>query len=74
MAKLREKIDPFTARRLQKCVDDHRARSGQLPTLQDLLAAGFDGDLVDRALKDGLLEQLYVTLTNGSIVKGFKNK
>lgn len=73
MAKLRDKIDPFTARRLQKFVNEHRTRTGQLPTLADLTTGGFSQDVVDRAIKDKLLEQLYVTLTNGSVVKGFKN-
>jgi len=33
---------------------------------------GFSEDLVKTALKKGLIERFYVTLTNGTVVKGFK--
>ncbi|MBI3557381.1 MAG: hypothetical protein HY074_14040 [Deltaproteobacteria bacterium] len=72
MAKPTRKIDPFTARRLERLIDDFRARTGQLPTLRDLGEAGFGEEMVDRAVRDGILEQLYVTLTNGTILKGYK--
>lgn len=72
MAKPRQKIDQFTLRRLGRFIDGFRQKTGQLPTLKDLAADGFDEALVDSAIKDGRLEQLYVTLTNGSVVKGFK--
>lgn len=74
MAKPTQKIDHFTQRRLEKFVEDFRSRSGQLPTLRDLGDAGFAEDLVDSALKHGILEQFYVTLTNGTVVKGYKLK
>lgn len=66
------KLDPFTIRRITKFVEDHRAKSGQLPTLKDFEASSFDRELVDTAVRVGLLEAFYVTLTNGTIVKGYK--
>ncbi len=74
MAKPTRKIDPFTVRRLERFIGDFRARSGQLPTVRDLGEAGFDETTVDQAVRDDILEQLYVTLTNGTILKGYKFK
>ncbi|MBI3542226.1 MAG: hypothetical protein HY075_02990 [Deltaproteobacteria bacterium] len=74
MTKLTQKIDLFTQRRLERFVDDFRSKSGQLPTLKDLADNSFDGELVDRALKEGLIEKFYVTLTNGTVLKGYKVK
>jgi hypothetical protein len=65
-------LDPFTQRRLTQFVEQFRTRSGQLPSLQDFEAAGIVRDLVERAVKAKVLEQFYVTLTNGTIVKGYK--
>jgi hypothetical protein len=65
-------LDPFTRRRLEKFIEDFRAQRGQLPTLRDLDAGGFPEATVDRALKAGAIERFYVTLTNGSVVKGYK--
>jgi hypothetical protein len=65
-------IDPFTRQRILRFVDSHRSSSGQLPTLKDFEAAGFAKDLINTAVRKGLLSELYVTLTNGTIVKGFK--
>ena len=64
-------IDSFTQRRLIKFVETHRAREGALPTLLDFEAAGFTKELVNQAVRKKLLEELYVTLTNGSVMKGF---
>ena len=47
-------------------------QSGQMPTLSDLGKQGFDKSIVEAALKDGILEEFYVTLTSGTIVKGYK--
>lgn len=66
------RLDPFTTRRIIKFVQDHRTGSGQLPTLKDFEENGFARDLVENAVKDGLIEQFYVTLTNGTVVKGYK--
>lgn len=65
-------LDPFTRRRLLRFVEDFRARSGQLPTLRDLEGNGFDEDRVKAAIREKVIEEFYVTLTNGTIVKGFK--
>jgi hypothetical protein len=65
-------LDPFTRRRLTRFVDEFRSKNGQLPTLQDLSTGGFSDDAVKAALKDKVIEPFYVTLTNGTIVKGFK--
>ncbi len=65
-------LDPFTIRRLKKFVEIHRTRSGQLPTLRDLREGGFDESLISSAIKSKVLDEFYVTLTNGSVVKGYK--
>ena len=71
---MRTRLDPFTQKRLLKFIEEFRSRSGVHPTLQDLGATGFDRDCVDQALRQGLIEQFYVTLTSGTVVKGFKIK
>jgi hypothetical protein len=68
------RIDPFTERRLLKFIETHREREGQLPTLRDFEQNGFLKDVIDAAIKQKLIEMLYVTLTNGSVVKGYKIK
>ena len=65
-------LDPFTRRRLIRFIEEYRARQGQLPSRQDLAGAGFTDDAVKAAVKAGVVEELYVTLTNGTIIKGFK--
>lgn len=71
---MKTRLDPFTQKRLLKFIEDFRARSGVLPTLQDLAQAGFDRDCVDSAVRQALIEQFYVTLTSGTVVKGYKIK
>ena len=71
---MRTRLDPFTQKRLLKFIEEFRARTGVLPTLQDLDQAGFDRNCIERALREQLLEQFYVTLTSGTVVKGFKIK
>jgi len=66
------KLDPFTVRRLWKFIEDFRQRQGQLPTLRDLETGGFDREVVELATREKVVDSLYVTLTNGAIVKGFK--
>ncbi len=66
------RLDPFTRKRLEKFVADFRDRSGVLPTLQDLATAGFEKSRVDDGIKDGVISEFYVTLTNGTILKGYK--
>jgi hypothetical protein len=65
-------IDPFTRKRMVRFVEDHRAKSGELPTFGDLEKAGFDRAMVKEAVRLKLIEEFYLTLTNGSVVKGFK--
>ncbi len=65
-------IDLFTRKRLVRFIEDHRAKSGQLPTFADLEKAGFDRALVKEAEKLKIIEEFYVTLTSGTVVKGFK--
>lgn len=65
-------LDPFTRRRLVRFIEDFRTRSGQLPTLNDLEGNGFDGERIKEALKEKVIEEFYVTLTNGTIMKGYK--
>ena len=65
-------IDIFTRKRLVRFVEDHRAKSGQLPTFGDLEKAGFERGLVKEAVRLRLIEEFYVTLTSGTVMKGFK--
>ncbi len=65
-------LDPFTEKRLLKFLSDHRAKTGQLPTLKDFDLAGFSGDAIKDAIKRRVIEEFYVTLTSGTIVKGYK--
>jgi hypothetical protein len=64
--------DPFTRRRVSAFVETFRARSGQLPSLRDFEEAGFARALVDSLVREKFLVQLYVTLTNGTVIKGYK--
>ncbi len=65
-------LDPFTRKRIQKFIEEFRSASGQLPTLKSLEEGGFSKEVVDRAIDEKTIEQFYVTLTNGTIVKGYK--
>jgi hypothetical protein len=65
-------MDPFTARRLTRFVQDHRQRTGQLPTLKDFEEQGVDRKTVDQAVREKVLAQFYVTLTNGTVLKGYR--
>lgn len=68
------KIDSFTAARLRRFVDQHRMRSAQLPTLRDLEEAGFPKATIESAVAGDVLVELYVTMTSGAVVKGYKVK
>jgi hypothetical protein len=66
------RIDPFTRKRLENFVENFRLSHGQLPTLEDLAQGGFPKSKVDDAIHDQILSELYVTLTNGVVKKGYK--
>jgi hypothetical protein len=66
--------DPFTLRRLTRFAETFRATKALLPTLKDFEEAGFGKELVDQAVKKELLVELYVNLTSGAVVKGYKKK
>ena len=68
------KLDPFTARRLTRFVEEHRRSTGQLPTLQDFERNGLARETVDQAVREEILEQLYINLTQGPMVKGYTVK
>ena len=68
------KIDSFTSRRISRFVEEHRKRSGQLPTLQDFEKSQIPPTTVDQAVREGLLEQAYINLTSGPMVKGYRLK
>jgi len=65
-------LDLFTQKRLTRFIEEFRRQSGALPTLQDFERAGLARETVDLAVRQKVLEQFYVTLTNGTIVKGYK--
>lgn len=66
------KLDSFTLHRLAKFARGHREKAGELPTLQDFEQTGFTAEMVEQAVKSKTLEALYVTLTTGAVVKGYK--
>jgi hypothetical protein len=66
------RIDPFTRKRLERFVEDFRQREGQLPTLENLADGGFPKEKVEDAIRDEILSEFYVTLTNGVVKKGYK--
>lgn len=65
-------MDAFTAKRLTKFIASFRQNKAQLPTLKDFMENGFTEAQVSEAEKKKLIEKFYVTLTNGTIVKGYK--
>jgi hypothetical protein len=68
-----QSLDLFTRRRIQKFIEDFRRKTGQLPTLRNLKEeGGFAEEVVKLALKNKMIDEFYVTLSNGTIVKGFK--
>ncbi len=68
------KLDPFTLKRLARFAETFRDKKAQLATLKDFEAEGFEKAVVDQAVKDGFLVELYVTMTTGAVVKGYKKK
>ena len=66
------RLDPFSSRRLTRFIETFRKGTGTLPALQDFEKDGFSRQLVEQAVKDGTIEQFYVTLTSGTIIKGYK--
>lgn len=68
------RLDPFTLRRITRFIEEFRKAQGVLPTLKDFEASGLDRAAIDQAEREGAVEKLYVTLTNGTIVKGYKVK
>lgn len=65
-------MDPFSLKRLARFVSEYRKTTGELPTAKELEVEGFSSEDIQFALKKKVIEELYVTLTNGTIVKGFK--
>ena len=65
-------MDLFTQKRIVRFVEEFRKKSGKMPCLKDFEASGFDRERVELAVKDKVLEQFYVTLTSGTVVKTFK--
>lgn len=66
--------DPFTLKRIERFIEKHRTASGQLPSLQDFETGGFARELIKEAERGGAIVEFYVTLTNGTVVKGYKIK
>jgi hypothetical protein len=67
----RKFLDPFTERRVRRFIEEFRVKTGQLPTLRDFQESGITEDVVKGAIKAKLIEERYVTLTSGTIVKGY---
>jgi hypothetical protein len=66
------KLDLFTRRRLQKAIKETRVKTGELPTRKDLLQQGFTEETIESGIRSKTIEEFYVTLTSGTIVKAFK--
>lgn len=66
-------VDPFSVKRLRKFVEDFRNQTGQYATLKDITQAQFDEATLKEALKKKAITQLYVTMTSGAVVKGYKS-
>ncbi len=66
------KIDLFTKRRLVKFITDFRQRTGELPTLRDLDDNQFPKELIKAALKEKIIDEFYLNLTNKQTIKGYK--
>lgn len=66
------KLDSFTLHRLAKFSRTFRENSAQLPTLADFEKEGFAPEMVEQAVRNKILEALYVTLTTGAVVKVYK--
>lgn len=65
------KLDILTERRIAKFINDHRTKTGELPTLQDFERQGISEEILKAAVKAGLIEKRYITLTNGAIMKSY---
>ena len=65
-------LDQITKRRILNFIRGFKTKTGELPTFRDLEEGRFGEDIVKQAVKDGLIEELFVTLTSGTIVKGFR--
>lgn len=68
------RVDPFTQKRIEKFIEDFRAKTGELPTLNDFEEIGIEKSKIDAAVRDGFISEFYVTLTNGVMKKGYKIK
>jgi hypothetical protein len=64
-------IDPFTKKRILSIIDAHRSKAGVLPTLQDFNSLGVSESTIDSAVREKIIELRYVTLTSGTILKGY---
>lgn len=67
-------MDTFTKSRIKKIISEHRTKYAQLPTLKELEKYGFSKKDIELGIKEQWLEQLYVNLTTGAVVKVFKVK
>lgn len=65
-------LDAMTRARIIRFVRTFRETQGQLPTLRNLEDEGFSSETIKLALKMKAIEEFYVTLTTGAIVKGYK--
>ncbi len=66
------KASPFETRRLCKHLDQVRASQGKMPTLAELIQAGFSKSLVDEAVRSKRVLELYSDMTTGAVVKVYK--
>lgn len=65
-------MDPFSIRRLTRLLSDYKSRHGRDINEAELLAAGFDNDLIGAAVRQELLDRYQVTTPKGNRENRFK--
>ena len=67
-------LDQLSLTRIKKKILEHRQKHATFPTLKELEQYGFEKKKIEQAVKEEVLEQLYVNLTSGATVKVYKVK
>ena len=62
----------MTRQRMIRFVRTFRNEKGQLPTLRNLEDAGYPPEMVAAGVKSKAIAELYVTMTTGAVVKGYR--
>ena len=60
-------MDPFTQKRLQQTLEKFKTSHGRDPSEADVLAAGFDKDQLQWALKRKIIKKFQVQMGSGQV-------